>query len=54
VAVGQLGYVITAASLALGAFVFGERYGASAFVAAALILAGLALVNRTSGRESNP
>ena len=54
VVVGQLGYVITAASLAIGALVFGERYGASAFVAAALILAGLALVNRKPTQEPIP
>lgn len=52
VVVGQLGYVITAASLAIGALVFGERYGASAFIAVALILVGLALVNRRSSQES--
>jgi drug/metabolite transporter (DMT)-like permease len=54
VIVGQLGYVITAVSLAIGVLVFGERYGASAFVAVALILAGLALVNRHRPQESTP
>ena len=52
VVVGQLGYVITAESLAIGAFAFGERYDTSVFVAAALILAGLALVNRKPPQES--
>lgn len=54
VVVGQLGYVITAASLAIGVLVFGERYGFGAVVAATLILAGLALVNRQPAQESKP
>jgi drug/metabolite transporter (DMT)-like permease len=54
VVVGQLGYVITAASLAIGVLVFGERYGLGAVAAASLILAGLALVNRRPAQESHP
>jgi drug/metabolite transporter (DMT)-like permease len=54
VVVGQLGYVITAASLAIGVLVFGERYGTGALAAATLILTGLALVNRQPAQESKP
>lgn len=46
VVVGQLGYVITLASLAIGALAFGERYPPSLFVAVAVVLTGLTLVNR--------
>lgn len=46
VVVGQLGYVITVASLAIGMLVFGERYPASTFVAVAVVLVGVMLVNR--------
>lgn len=46
VVVGQLGYVITIASLAIGMLAFGERYPAGTFVAVAVVLAGVALVNR--------
>lgn len=45
VVVGQLGYVITVASLAIGAFAFGERYPRSLFVAVAVVLTGVMLVN---------
>lgn len=48
VVVGQLGYVITAASLAIGAVVFGERYPWTAWLAIAAVLGGLALVNRAT------
>jgi drug/metabolite transporter (DMT)-like permease len=47
VVVGQLGYVITAASLLIGAVVFGERYPLTAWLAMAAVVVGLALVNRT-------
>ena len=47
VVVGQLGYVITAASLLIGAVVFGERYPLTAWLAIAAVVGGLALVNRT-------
>jgi drug/metabolite transporter (DMT)-like permease len=47
VVVGQLGYVITAASLLIGAIVFGERYPLTAWLAMATVVGGLALVNRT-------
>lgn len=50
VVVGQLGYVITAASLLIGAAVFGERYPLTAWLAIAAVVAGLALVNRTPPR----
>lgn len=46
VVVGQLGYVITLASLAIGALAFGERYGPSTLIAVVVVLAGLMLVNR--------
>lgn len=45
VVVGQLGYVITAASLLIGATAFGERYPPTAWLAIAAVLGGLALVN---------
>jgi drug/metabolite transporter (DMT)-like permease len=50
VAVGQLGYVITVASLLIGAFAFGERIGAGMLPAVALVFAGVALVNRGGWR----
>jgi drug/metabolite transporter (DMT)-like permease len=46
VVVGQMGYVITIASLAIGMLVFGERPAAATFAAVAVVLAGVALVNR--------
>ena len=46
VVVGQLGYVITVASLAIGALAFGERYPLSMLAAAVVVLAGVTLVNR--------
>lgn len=48
VVVGQLGYVITAASLLIGAAVFGERYPLTAWLAIAAVMGGLALVNRAA------
>lgn len=45
VLVGQLGYVITAASLLIGALVFDERYPAFAWLAIATVLAGPLLVH---------
>lgn len=46
VVVGQLGFVMTVASLAIGVAAFGERYPLTAFAAVAVVLAGVALVNR--------
>jgi drug/metabolite transporter (DMT)-like permease len=46
VVVSQLGYVITVASLAIGALVFGERYPLTMLAAVALVFAGVTLVNR--------
>jgi drug/metabolite transporter (DMT)-like permease len=46
VVVSQLGYVITVASLAIGALAFGERHPLSTMVAVAVVLAGVTLVNR--------
>ncbi len=46
VVVGQIGYVITVASVALGVLVFGERYPLTALLAVAVVLAGVMLVNR--------
>ncbi len=46
VVVGQLGYVITVASLIIGAVVFGERFPPSAFAAIGVVLLGVTLVNR--------
>lgn len=48
VVVGQLGYVITAASLLLGMLVFGERPGMAAGVAISLVFAGVMLVQRAA------
>jgi drug/metabolite transporter (DMT)-like permease len=48
VAVGQLGYVITAASLAIGALAFDERYPATTLLAIGAVLAGVMLVQRTT------
>lgn len=45
VVVGQIGYVITVASLLLGALVFGERYPLTTFLAVAVVLAGVMLAN---------
>ncbi|MFN4278191.1 MAG: DMT family transporter [Ferrovibrio sp.] len=42
----QIGYVMTATSLAIGTFVFGERYGLITWLAAGVIVAGIYLVNR--------
>jgi len=42
----QIGYVMAATSLAVGTFVFGERYGLLVWIAAAVIVAGILLVNR--------
>lgn len=46
VVVGQLGYVITVATLLLGMLVFGERHGAATFAAVATVFAGILLVHR--------
>lgn len=48
----QLGYVITAATLVLGASILGERYPAPVFAATALIAAGLLLVNGRQRRAT--
>lgn len=45
VVVGQIGYVITVASLLLGALVFGERYPLTTFIAVIVVLAGVMLAN---------
>jgi drug/metabolite transporter (DMT)-like permease len=42
----QIGYVMAATSLAVGTFVFGERYGLLVWLAAGVIVAGIILVNR--------
>ena len=46
VIVGQLGYVITAASLLIGATMFGEHHGGASIAAVALVFAGVMLVQR--------
>ena len=46
VVVGQLGYVITVASLAIGMLAFDEHYGPATFAAVAVVLLGVALVHR--------
>lgn len=51
VVVGQLGYVITVATLLLGMLVFGERHGVSTFAAVATVFAGILLVHR-GGRDA--
>ncbi|WP_341889596.1 hypothetical protein [Variovorax sp. YR752] len=48
VVVGQLGYVITVATLLLGVFMFGERHGATTFAAVATVFAGIMLVHRAA------
>lgn len=50
VVVGQIGYVITVGSLALGALVFDERYPLTTVLAAGIVIAGIMLVN---GRPGN-
>lgn len=42
----QIGYVMAATSLGVGTFVFGERYGLLVWLAVAVIVAGILLVNR--------
>jgi drug/metabolite transporter (DMT)-like permease len=54
VVVGQLGYVITAASLLIGAVAFDERHGAAAFAAVALVFAGVMLVQRNTAPAVRP
>jgi drug/metabolite transporter (DMT)-like permease len=54
VAVGQLGYVITVASLLIGVVAFGERYSAGALLAVGMVFAGLLLVNRAAPRTPAP
>jgi drug/metabolite transporter (DMT)-like permease len=46
VVVGQLGYVITIASLVIGMVLFGERHTLGTFIAVTAVLTGVALVNR--------
>lgn len=46
VVAGQMGYVITVASLALSDLVFGERYPLTDILVVALVMAGGMLVNR--------
>jgi drug/metabolite transporter (DMT)-like permease len=46
VVVGQLGYVITMASLGLGVLVFDERHSATTLAAVCVVLVGVALVNQ--------
>lgn len=45
VVAGQIGYVITVASMALGTLVFGERYPLTTVLAMAVVMAGVMLVN---------
>lgn len=52
VVVGQIGYVITVASLALGALVFGERYPLTTVLAVALVMVGVMMVNRRSHADT--
>lgn len=52
VVVGQLGYVITVASLAIGALVFGERPTAATLAGVAVVFAGVMLVNRRPTGDS--
>lgn len=47
----QIGYVMAATSLAIGTFVFGERYGLLVWLAAAIIVAGILLVNRKPAQK---
>lgn len=49
VVVGQLGYVITIASLLIGMVLFDERHDFGTLIAVAAVLAGVALVNRRPG-----
>lgn len=42
----QIGYVMAATSLGIGTVVFGERYGLLVWLAVAVIIAGILLVNR--------
>lgn len=51
VMVSQLGYVMTVMGAVIGAGVFGEVLGRHAVLAMGLIIAGLVLVNRRSGRQ---
>lgn len=44
--IGQLGYVITVATLAIGILAFGERYSAWIWLAVSLVFGGVYLVNR--------
>lgn len=48
IVVSQLGYVVTVASLVIGAVVFGESYPLSTFAGVAVVLVGVTLVNRRS------
>lgn len=46
VVIAQLGYVVTIASLVIGAIAFGERYPLITFPAVGVVLLGVMLVNR--------
>lgn len=52
--VGQLGYVIAVASLAIGFVAFGERYSAATLGAVAAVLAGVALVGARPAQGARP
>lgn len=54
VVVGQLGYVITVASLAIGAAVFGERHAPLALASIVLVLGGVMLVQRGAPAGARP
>jgi drug/metabolite transporter (DMT)-like permease len=51
VVVGQLGYVITLATIALGVLIFGERHGIATVAAMLTVLAGIALLHASAGRK---
>lgn len=48
----QIGYVMAATSLGIGTFAFGERYGLLVWLAVAVIVAGIVLVNRRQVRTA--
>lgn len=54
VGIGQLGNVIIIAALLIGVAVFGESYPPAALLAAAVVLAGVTLVNRNGTNEPVP
>lgn len=47
----QIGYVMAATSLAIGTFVFGERYSLVVWLAVLVIVAGILLVNRRPAQK---